>query len=81
MGKMKDQIPEHYDDAYELGRTAGIRESANAVLKVLQASQGVNDMGMFSDGTGSEDATERAYHRGLRHAINAIDLLATGETQ
>lgn len=81
MGKMKDSIPEHYDDAYELGRRAGVRQSANAVLKILLASQGVNDMGMFSDGTGREDATERAYHRGLRHAVNAVDALIDGGSE
>ena len=38
------------------------------INEALKSSQAVSDRGMFPDGTGSEDASERAYHRGLRDA-------------
>ena len=42
--------------------------AALRIKKSLKVSQGINDRGLFDDGTGSEDASERAYHRGLRDA-------------
>lgn len=42
--------------------------AALRIEESLKASQGINDLGLFDDGTGSEDASERAYHRGLRDA-------------
>jgi hypothetical protein len=77
---MTEHLPECLVPDFEKGlwicicnqlRACEQRVLGAAALRVeesLKASQGINDLGLFDDGTGSEDASERAYHRGLRDA-------------
>ena len=48
------------------------RQSVSQIKDALNASLAIRDRGLFDDGTGSEDASERAYHRGLRDATALI---------
>jgi len=50
-----------------------------AVRKVLTDSEQINDLGMYPNGSGIEDVSERFYHSGLRSAIMAIK--GIGEAQ
>ena len=53
-----------------------------AINDVVQKSMKIADLGMYSDGTGSEDPYERGYHNGLLAAAKIIrDLVLPAEGQ
>ncbi len=53
-----------------------------AINDVVEKSMKVPDLGMYKDGTGSEDPYERGYHNGLLAAAKIIrDLVLPAEGQ
>jgi hypothetical protein len=54
---------------------AGVLAAREKIALILWRSQKIADSGMYSNGFGSQDASERSYHRGLEHAIGAVESL------
>ena len=64
-----------YKGIHRCGYTEGIMDSLDVIDEAYKKSRGVGDLGMFPDGTGSEDPSERAYHNGMLAAFNMVDKL------
>ena len=52
-----------------------LEKAKESIQLALRKSQNVNDIGMYKDKTGSEDPTERAYHRGLQDSCLILEAL------
>ena len=55
--------------------TDGLVAARDKVALMLWRSEQIKDSGMYGIGLGSEDASERSYHRGLQDAINTIETI------
>ena len=64
-----------YREGFRQGKVNALNDASAAVANILRLSEAINDPGMFSDGSGRADPIERAYHRGLRDAIAALETL------
>ena len=62
-------------DTHRCDHSEGLQDAFYAINEAYIKSRNIEDLGMYRDGTGSEDPTERAYHNGLLAALNVVDKL------